>query len=113
MKVIYHVDEAERWSLVLGNVKNMVSYYEEQGEAYVIEVLANSAAVLGYAASHPEHQAEMKELAGRGVVFAACRNALRANSLEAADLFAFVTVVPAGVVELAERQAEGYAYIRP
>ena len=55
----------------------------------------------------------MKTLSGEGIRFAACGNALKGTGLTKADIFDFVTVVPAGVVELAERQAEGYAYIRP
>ena len=78
-----------------------------------IEVLANSAAVNGYAAASPEHEDAMKALAGEGVVFAACSNALKGNAMTKDDIFDFITVVPAGVVELAARQAEGYAYIRP
>ena len=49
MKVIYHIDETDRWPLVLGNVKNMNAYYKEAKESCMIEVLANSAAVEGYA----------------------------------------------------------------
>lgn len=113
MKVIYHIDEMDRWPLVLGNVKNMTAYYHEQKESYTIEVLANSAAVNGYAVTSPEHEDAMKALAGEGVVFAACSNALKGNAMTKDDTFDFITVVPAGVVELAARQAEGYAYIRP
>lgn len=79
----------------------------------MIEVLANSAAVEGYALSSPEHETAMKTLSEEGIRFAACGNALKGTGLTKADIFDFVTVVPAGVVELAERQAEGYAYIRP
>ena len=113
MKVIYHIDEMDRWPLVLGNVKNMTAYYHEQKESYTIEVLANSAAVNGYAVTSPEHEDAMKALAGEGVVFAACSNALKGNAMTKDAIFEFITVVPAGVVELAARQAEGYAYIRP
>lgn len=79
----------------------------------MIEVLANSAAVEGYALSSPEHETAMKTLSEEGIRFAACGNALKGTGLTKDDIFDFVTVVPAGVVELAERQAEGYAYIRP
>ena len=79
----------------------------------MIEVLANSAAVEGYALSSPEHETAMKTLSEEGLRFAACGNALKGTGLTKDDIFDFVTVVPAGVVELAERQAEGYAYIRP
>ena len=27
-KVIYHIDEREKWSLTLGNVTNMIVYYQ-------------------------------------------------------------------------------------
>ena len=113
MKVIYNIDETDRWPLVLGNVKNMNAYYKEAKESCMIEVLANSAAVEGYALSSPEHETAMKTLSEEGIRFAACGNALKGTGLTKDDIFDFVTVVPAGVVELAERQAEGYAYIRP
>ena len=47
------------------------------------------------------------------VVISVCNNALKGNNITVDDLFDFVTVVPAGVVELAEKQFEGYAYIKP
>ena len=35
MKVIYHIDETDRWPLVLGNVKNMNAYYKRgEGELH-------------------------------------------------------------------------------
>ena len=40
-------------------------------------------------------------------------NALAANHLTAADIYQFITIVPAGVVELAQKQTEGFAYIKP
>ena len=43
----------------------------------------------------------------------ACNNALAANHLTAADIYQFITIVPAGVVELAQKQTEGFAYIKP
>ena len=48
-----------------------------------------------------------------GVEIAVCNNALRKNGIAAEELTEGVRVVPAGVVELAERQFQGYAYIRP
>ena len=55
----------------------------------------------------------MKGLADQGVVFAACSNALKGQGIAADRLAPFVAVVPAGVRELADRQMEGYAYIKP
>lgn len=113
MKVVFHVDERNRWGMVLANVTNMAGYYREAGEAYEIEVVANGAAVADYVtAKENPYQEPMETLASMGVTFAACANALRGQQIPESGLFPFVTVVPAGVVELARRQAEGFAYIR-
>ena len=52
-------------------------------------------------------------LSKKHVTFIACNNALAANHLTAADIYQFITIVPAGVVELAQKQTEGFAYIKP
>ena len=39
-------------------------------------------------------------LSKKHVTFIACNNALAANHLTAADIYQFITIVPAGVVEL-------------
>ncbi|MBC8529390.1 DsrE family protein [Christensenellaceae bacterium NSJ-44] len=112
MRVIFHVDEEEKWPLALGNVKNMVAYCRQNASAYEIEVVANSQAVLTYRESgHLE--AEMQALSQQGVKFAACQNALRALGISQEELSGFVHPVPAGVVELAQKQAQGFAYIKP
>lgn len=111
MKVIYHVDEREKWNLTLTNVSNMLTVYKQEGVDYQIEVLANSIAVKDYA--EDEYKDKMKDLADEGVEFAACANALRSNQIDESSLHSFVHAVPAGVVELAKRQSEGFAYIKP
>lgn len=111
MKVIYHVDENEKWNLTLTNVSNMLTVYKHSGFDYQIEVLANSIAVKVYA--EEELKDKMQILADEGVEFAACANALRSNQIDESQLHSFVHVVQSGVVELAKRQSEGFAYIKP
>lgn len=112
--VIFHIDESARWRLLLGNVENLLN---ASGPAHMtVEVLANGEAVLQYAKSQKADQTYAQNMAllhGRGVVFAACRNAMKANHLAEEDLMDFVTTVPAGVMELVEKQALGYGYIKP
>ena len=43
----------------------------------------------------------------------ACNNAMRANQITKDQLPENVVVVPAGVLDLIELQAQGYAYIKP
>ncbi len=55
----------------------------------------------------------MEELNKKGVVFSACNNALKGNNINPENIGEFVKIIPAGVIEIAEKQMEGYAYIRP
>ena len=116
MNVIYHVDEMAKWTLSLTNVQNMIQYYGEHGEAYEIEIVANSEAV---AALTKDRAAELgllpalESFQGLPVQVAACANALRAQKIPAEALVEGVQVVPAGVVEIAQREAEGYRYLKP
>ena len=118
-KVIFHIDENARWQMLLGNVENLLGAL---GSGHMtVEVLANGEAVQKYAAALPGRDdeadqslaAKMASLHQEGVTFAACRNAMRANHLTEHDLHPFVVTVPAGVMELVTRQAQGYAYINP
>ena len=55
----------------------------------------------------------MAAVARAGVPIEACHNALDEKKIAPASLPAFVKVVPAGVIALAQAQAEGYAYVKP
>lgn len=112
-KVIFHVDECARFELAAGNIHNMCSFYRSREVPVTIELLLNAEAVRTAAADAPEARACRELLSEEGVKIAVCNNALKKNGLVPEKLTAGVTVVPAGVVELAERQFEGYAYIRP
>ncbi len=60
-----------------------------------------------------DRAADMEELHKLGVRFMACRNALAKNKIEKSDLFHLCEIVPAGILELIDLQAQGYAYIKP
>lgn len=47
-KVVFHIDEMKNWSLTLGNVKNLITFYEHHDEVFQIVVVANGEAVKGY-----------------------------------------------------------------
>ena len=111
LKAVFHIDEMSKWSLLLKNVRNLL---QAATDALLVEVVANAEAVKFYAMSDKNMQTEeLYKLSGEGVRFVACNNALHAFEIDRAQLFAFVQIVPAGVLELIERQTEGYAYIKP
>ena len=48
-----------------------------------------------------------------GVKVIACENTMKGQKLERKDMLNGIAYVPAGVVELVEKQQQGWAYIRP
>lgn len=127
LKVLFHVNEPERWQRTLLNIKNFV---KDVGQEHAdIEVVANGAAVSAYAErelitgscenstgcgkTSGDLLEQMNILAKMGIKFVACRNALRMHSIDEKILQSFVRVVPAGITEIVKKQAEGYAYIKP
>lgn len=110
---IFHIDELSKWKLLLGNVSNLLIAIGN--EDILLEVLANSEAVKYYD-KNLKLDIDiniMEKLHKKGVKFVACNNALRAYKIEKINIMNFVSIVPAGVLELVERQKEGYAYIKP
>jgi len=115
LKVIFHVNEREKVALALSNVQSLMTYYAQRELEHRTVIVLNGQAVLAVV-REPEGApdgAALGELSGQGVRIAACGNALRSFGIEPSQLYPFVRVVPAGVAELAVRQAEGYAYIKP
>ena len=112
-KVVFHIDELSKWKLLLGNVSNLLKAIDYK--KFNIEVLANAEAVKYYDTTQ-DIDADinsMEDLNNRGIEFVACNNALMANKIEKHNIVSFVDIVPAGVLELVEKQSEGYAYIKP
>ncbi|MEW6425383.1 MAG: DsrE family protein [Bacillota bacterium] len=129
VKVLFHLNDPGRWPAALQNIRNLLKDVGRDGAD--VAVVANGSAIVAYAAGYPAVAgesapagascgltgggliAQMKELAGQGVKFTACRNSLQMQSIAEDALPPFVLVVPAGVTEIAKKQAAGYAYIKP
>jgi intracellular sulfur oxidation DsrE/DsrF family protein len=109
VKVIFHVDEMSKWQLALKNISNLLKTVD--ADKSYIEVLANSEAVKFYTEDNKDKT--IMDLSANGVKFAACNNALKSLNIKKQHIFHFVEVVPVGVLELINRQQEGYAYIKP
>lgn len=115
LKVLFHVNEVERWDVAFGNITNLIN---DVGEGNVdVAVLANGHAVAVYADA--DKVEKMKDFSEKGVKFLACRNSLKklcsggAVCISEENLPAFVSVVPAGITEIIKKQHEGYAYVKP
>ena len=115
LKVIYHVDQISKWRLLLKNVKNILDAEAEAEKKLIVEVVANSHAVKVYDTTYDSDidTDAMLALHHRGVIFNACGNSITMYDLNEDNLLDFVDEVPSGVMHLAVKQHEGYAYIKP
>ena len=109
MNVIFHIDQSAQWPLLIANVHNYRHWLQEQGEAATIEVLINGPAVLD---AKLGSDIDLAPLIVDSLI-AVCANSLRGHDLTASDLQPGLVVVPSGVIELAQRQHNGFAYIKP
>jgi uncharacterized protein len=112
VKVVFHIDEVDKWSLLLANVRNLVKAVDLVSSN--ITVLSNAKAVLVFGDSASLNDADsMQELASKGVEFSVCQNSLNGVGIAIDLLPEYVKVVPVGVLSLIEKQADGFAYIKP
>ena len=113
LKLVFHINEPDKWQRVIMNINNFLNDVG-QGNAD-IEVVANGEAVAVFKNDGLTNNfvEQMQKLAEIGVSFVACQNALKAQSIAKESLPEFVTVVPAGITEIARKQTEGFAYIKP
>lgn len=113
-RVIFHIDESQKWPLLLHNVKNLLASYTDAPDTVAIEVLANAEAVDAYVLiSDAAVQAHMQTLFESGVIFVACNNALTGRNISKESILPFIRIVPSGVRHLVDQQTIGYAYIKP
>ena len=104
MKVVFHIDELDKWVETSKNVANLLKDAPETD----IVVSVNGIAITGYL---DNKQSDFIQL--EAVTFHACNNAMKANHVSPESLPGNVEVVPAGVIDLIQLQHAGYAYIKP
>lgn len=102
-------DPAE-WEMALINARNVRKAYGDQPMA--VEIVAYGPGLKMLHNDSPV-SAGLEEARKDGVKLLACGNTMRATHTTRKDLNWLVDVVPAGIVEIMQRQSEGYAYVRP
>ncbi len=116
MNVLFHIDHLALWSMVAANARNMLAYGEGESLIFQIEIVANGDAVRQLRCDlepADELAGQLRQLSERGVRIVACANSLSNNGIHEEALLSFVDIVPSGVVEIAMRQHNGFAYIKP
>ena len=77
-----------------------------------IEVVAHNKGIAMLQTQKSNVAPELTALAGRGVRFVACEQTMKLQKLEKSDILPAAGFVPRGLVEIIEKQDEGWAYIK-
>ena len=110
--VVIQVSEADpaKWEMALINARNVRKAY---GDSSInVEIVAYGPGLNMLRKDSPVANG-LQEAKENGVKLLACGNSMRMLQTQHDDLHAQVDVVPAGIVEIMEREQEGYAYVRP
>ena len=111
-RVVIQVSDAEpaKWNLALNNAKNVQA---DLGAANVeIEIVAYGPGIGMIKAGSPVSM-RIDEATMTGVKVVACENTMTNMKLTKADMLKGLDYVSAGVVEIMQRQQQGWAYVRP
>ena len=102
--------DAAKWNLALNNAKNLQA---DLGAGNVdIEIVAYGPGI-GMLKADSAVGARVGEALASGVKVVACDNTMRGQKLTKPDMLPDVGYVSAGVVEIMQKQQQGWAYIRP
>ena len=111
-KVVFQVSDSDvaKWNLTMNNIRNVQQ--ELGADKVMIEIVAYGPGIGLLKLESPVGQ-RIAEALGQRVQVVACENTMTAQKLIKADMLPNISYVPAGVVELMQKQQQGYAYIRP
>ena len=111
-RVVIQVSDADssKWNLALNNAKNIQT---DLGPANVdIELVAYGPGI-GMLKADSVVGNRVDEAIAAGVKVVACENTMKGQKLTQTDMLNKLNYVQAGVVEIMQRQQQGWSYIRP
>ncbi len=122
-RIVVQVDQNDPavMNLVLNNVKNMLEYYNSQGEAAQIEVVAFGPGLTMLRDDTSPVKERLTRMAKDDsfpskLQFSACHNTmlgLEKREGHPIPIMSVAKVVPSGVVRLTELEEQGWSYLRP
>ena len=112
-KVVYHLVDAERVPMGLGNLRNHI-VGAASGTRFAVVALGPALRLFRRDAGNLAVAEDVRDRLAEGVAFYACANTMAAQKWALADLLpGFALAEKGGVVLLADLQAQGWAYLRP
>ena len=115
VKIVFGVaDPGKQMRESLTNAAYSVMYLKPRGIPYEMEVVIYARATLAANQFNEEYAGYlplMEALHENGVAFRVCNNSMGSLKIAAADLHPFMQVTPAGILEIAKKQMQGFHYI--
>ena len=102
-------NDPAKWNLALNNANNLLQGLKEKT---TIEIVAYGPG-LNMLKKGSKVAPRLEEAAMHGIELKACQNTMRAQHVTEKDIDSHAGYVPSGVVEITQRQGEGWAYLRP
>lgn len=103
-------NDPAKWNLALNNARNIQTDLGASNVA--IEIVAYGPGI-NMLKMDSAVGGRIDEALASGVKVVACENTMRGAKLAKPDMLDKIGYVPAGVVELMQRQQQGWAYLRP
>jgi intracellular sulfur oxidation DsrE/DsrF family protein len=103
-------NDTAKWNLALNNAKNI---QKDLGKANVELEIVVFGPGINMLKAESEVGNRVAEAVDSGIKVLACQNTMRNQKLNKEDMLGSVGYVPAGVVEIMQKQHQGYAYLRP
>jgi uncharacterized protein len=111
-RVVMQVSDNDpaKWNLALNNARNLQA---DLGAKNVeIEIVAYGPGI-GMLKADSVVGSRIADALATGVRVEACENTMRGQKLDKAEMLTGIDYVPAGVVEIMQKQQQGWAYLRP
>lgn len=103
-------DSVATWNQALNVVRNIQAEYGKENVEVEIVVFGNGVGLLKFDSQLANR---VDETLASGAKVLMCQNTMKARKLTPEDMHAGIGYVKAGVVEIIEKQKQGWAVIRP
>lgn len=114
-KIVFGVsDPGHQLKESLINAAYTIKYLKPRGIPYQIELVLYGKAILpanSFNEKYASYAALFNELNKHGVVFSICNNTIAAIGESRDDLYEYMQVIPAGILQITKKQMQGFAYI--
>ena len=115
LKVVYHLNDLDKVSFVLGNIQNHLDGVGGPDHVTLALVVHGQALrAFHSAAANPDLAKRVGQFSKAGLELAVCGNTMKSQNVTLKDLLpGFIVAERGGVVRIAELQSQGYLYLRP